>query len=186
VPPSGIASIAFKTRLLSARCSSSGSASSGIGLRRVRSERIESLSPAPSTSWPWRRGFRKAKARARQASLASMRSNSGLGILLKSLKRPMMVLRFAISMPSVAGALAEDLVKFGFRQSAGPHQILDGQLHGKERILEFMSQPPGQFAPRGHALALHQPLALAGRAGPVMWLKLRASTPSSSRPFPLR
>ena len=48
------------------------------------------------------------------------------------------------------------------RQFARAHQILDRQLQREERILEFVRQAPGQFAPRGHALALHQPLALAG------------------------
>ncbi len=90
-----------------------------------------------------------------------MRSSSGLGILLKSLKRPMMVLRLAISMPSVAVLSRKTSSNSASGKFARAHQVLDRELQRKERILELVGKPSRQFAPCGHALALHQPLALA-------------------------
>jgi len=44
---------------------------------------------------------------------------------------------------------------------AGFLQILDSDLHGKERIAQFMRKTARQFAPRGHTLGLHEALFCA-------------------------
>src|SRR2546423_267925 len=43
---------------------------------------------------------------------------------------------------------------------AGLLQILNGNLHGKERVAQFVRKTPRQFAPCGDALGLHQTLLL--------------------------
>ena len=58
-------------------------------------------------------------------------------------------------------ALAKYLVELRLRQLARPHQVFDGELQRKERILELVRQPPRQFAPGSYAFALHQAVALA-------------------------
>ena len=58
---------------------------------------------------------------------------------------------------------AKDLVELSGGQFARSHQIFDGQLQRKERVLELMGKPPRKLAPRGHTLALHQTVALRGQ-----------------------
>ena len=60
-------------------------------------------------------------------------------------------------------AFAKDLVELRLAADcARAHQVLDRELQREERILELVRQPARQFAPCGHALALHQAVALAG------------------------
>jgi len=46
---------------------------------------------------------------------------------------------------------------------AGFLQIFDRDLHGKERVAQFVCQTPRQFTPRGNALGLHQALLLRSK-----------------------
>ncbi len=73
----------------------------------------------------------------------------------------MMVFRLAISALRVA-VLS---LKISSNSASGSwrarDEILDRELQREERILELVRQTPRQLAPRGHALALDEPLALA-------------------------
>ena len=91
-----------------------------------------------------------------------MRSSSGLGILLKSLKRRNDGFQIGDLRTEGCGAFAEDLVEFGRRQLARAHQIFNRELQREKRIFELVRQTPRQLAPSRNALALHEPFALAG------------------------
>ncbi len=78
----------------------------------------------------------------------------------------MMVFRFAISVPRVAVLSRKTSSNSAGGKCARADQILDGELQREERILELVRQPPRQLAPCGHALALHQSVALAQRVAP--------------------
>src|SRR5579864_1725851 len=58
------------------------------------------------------------------------------------------------------GTLAENFVELLGRSLARPLQIFDGDLQGKQRVFQFMREPPGEFAPRGDALGLNHTIAL--------------------------
>ena len=58
------------------------------------------------------------------------------------------------------GAFAEDLVELFRVPVPRALHVLHGDLQREKRILQFVRQAAGQFAPCGHALGLHQPLAL--------------------------
>jgi hypothetical protein len=75
-----------------------------------------------------RRIVEREDAIARARSRASIRSSSGLGILLKSLKRPMMVFRLAISMPRVCVLSRKTSSNSAGGNAARAHQVLDGEL----------------------------------------------------------
>ncbi len=55
-------------------------------------------------------------------------------------------------------ALAKNLVELFRTLLPRPHQVLHGQLQGKQGILELMRQAAGQFPPGRHPLSLHQAL----------------------------
>src|SRR6185312_1362361 len=57
-------------------------------------------------------------------------------------------------------AFAKDFVELFGSVFTRAQQVFDGNLQRKERVLEFMGKPPGQFPPCRHALGLHQTLAL--------------------------
>ena len=43
-------------------------------------------------------------------------------------------------------------------------QVFNGNLHGKERVAQFVGETPRQFAPSGNALSLHQTLLLCRKS----------------------
>jgi hypothetical protein len=55
---------------------------------------------------------------------------------------------------------AKDFVELLGVFVARPLHVLHGDLQREQRILQLVRQPPRQFAPRRHALGLHQALAL--------------------------
>ncbi len=128
--------------------------------RRIGDVNCKSESSRRSCAW-LDGSLRKAQRTRSTTSFASIRSSSGFGILLKSLKRPMIVFRFAISVASVAVLSRKTSSNSAAGRFARTHQILDRELQREERILELVRQPARQFAPCGHALALHQAVALA-------------------------
>ncbi len=91
-----------------------------------------------------------------------MRSSCGFGILLKSLKRPMIVLRLAISMPRVCVLSRKTSSNSAGERLRGANQIFNGELQREEWILEFVGESAGEFAPCGDALALDELFALRG------------------------
>ena len=74
-----------------------------------------------------------------------------------------MFFRFSISESRIPGGLAKDLLELLGALLPGALEILDRGLQREERILQLVRQAPRQFAPRGHALGLHQLLALLGQ-----------------------
>src|ERR1039458_5000551 len=58
------------------------------------------------------------------------------------------------------GALAEDFVELAGMRGARALQVLDGDLQREQGILQLVREAAGELAPGGHALGLHQAVAL--------------------------
>ena len=76
-------------------------------------------------------------------SFICTRCNCGCGILEKSLKRPMMVFRFAISARSVVVLSWKISSNSEGAQIARPQQVFHGDLEREQRILQLVRQAAG-------------------------------------------
>ena len=146
----GMASMALSTRFESARCSKSGSAAIGVKIL-VQFELAAD-----------RRASRRLQLRLKQ-----LRHTSQKFVHLHRLQLRMRHLRKLAEAPDDrfqvrnlrqqgARTLAEDFVELFRALLPRPHQILHRELQREQRILQLVRQPPRQFAPRRHALGLHQ------------------------------
>ena len=115
------------------------------------------------------------------ASRASMRSSSGLGILLKSLKRPMMVFRLAISMPRVAVLSRKTSSNSDSGSWRARVRFSTVSWRGKSGFLSSCARRRASSR-QAATRSVWTSRSRWPTNWPVMWLKLRASAPTSSRP----
>ena len=154
VPPCGMASMAFSTRLEMARCSSSGSAA-------IASRCGSSSAVAANLRPPRRRELRLQELNHTLNHLVYLhRLQVRLRHFRKLAEAPddrLQVRQFRQQRPRTFPKHVLELFRTLLPR---PHQILHRELQGKQRVLQFVRQPPRQLAPCRHALGLNQALPL--------------------------